>query len=158
MIVFGDPEHGYLIAKKAGCGFDPARDVIAANVTQPGNNLLGGVIFTNYTGASIALHCAGFTPRWISIDMLFVAFDYPFVQLQCSKVLLVIRSSNHKALEFASKLGFITEVIIRDVYPDGDRLADMVILGMDRSACRWLGLEPRRLVRGNVQGRRAPGA
>ena len=42
---------------------------------------MGGVIFSNYTGESIAMHSAAWDQHWINRDMLFVIFDYPFNQL-----------------------------------------------------------------------------
>lgn len=140
MIHQNNISHGFAIAAAAGCSYNPSEDQVLSRVTSEGN-LLGGVIFTSYTGASICMHTAGFAPNWISKDLLWICFDYPFVQLRCSKVLALIPSSNLKALDFNRRLGFTVETTIKEVYPDGDA----IVISMDRSACRWLGLKPRRL-------------
>lgn len=140
MIEFNNAKHGERIAAAAGTTFNPFVDVSIAAVTQQGN-LLGGVVFTGYTQASIGMHAAAFDRRWASIDMLWVTFHYPFVQLNCKKIFAQVPASNSKALEFDKKLGFKEEARIKDVFPDGD----LVVLAMLREDCKWLGIKPRLL-------------
>lgn len=132
MIVAADIEHAREIAKAAGCFFNPECDVCLSRVE--GDRLLGGVIFQGYKGASIGIHVAGFDPRWLDRDMLWIAFAYPFIQLGVTKLFGQIPSDNRKALDFNRKLGFIEEVRISGVYPD----ADLVVMSMTREQCRWL--------------------
>lgn len=139
MIVFNDVEHGFAIARKAGTTFNPSVDICVANAGPDG--LWGGVIFTGYTGASVALHSASFDSRWSSIDMLWVTFHYPFAQLGCQTIFAQVPASNSRALEFDRKLGFKEVARIADVFPDGD----LIVLAMKREDCRWLRLKPRRL-------------
>lgn len=146
MILFNEPGHGQLIATAAGCSFDPEKDVV---ITRNGNReVLGGVIYQGYTGASVRLHVAGFTPHWGSIDMLWVCFDYPFNQLDCKKLIGFVPSFNEEALAFDYKLGFKYLTRIPGVYPGGD----LIILEMSREDCKWLGLRPRSLQR-TIDGR-----
>lgn len=146
MIRFNYRPDGYRIAKEAGQPFNPAVDVVISRVED--GKLLGGVIFNGFTGASIAIHMAGFDPHWVNRDMLWVAFDYPFRQLDCKKLFGLLPSSNQKALEIDLKLGFKKVAVIPEVYPD----ADMVVLEMRREDCRWLNLTPRELRRGSNGG------
>jgi RimJ/RimL family protein N-acetyltransferase len=139
LIVFNNPTHGAAIAAHAGVTFNPASDTCIAVVRK--GEMTGGTIYSNYTHASIAMHVAGFTPSWASIDMLWVAFHYPFVQLRCKKVFAQIPENNLKALEFDFKLGFKEEARIRDVFPAGD----LILLSMYRDECRWLKIKPRSL-------------
>lgn len=139
MIVFNDAEYGHMIAKAAGTSFNPYSDVCIARVED--DELWGGVTYTGYTGTSMGIHVAGFRSDWINKDMLWVAFDYPFVQLKCSKLFGQVPASNRKALEFDLKLGFIEEARVKDVFPDGD----LLVLAMKREDCRWLKLKPRSL-------------
>lgn len=137
MIVVGNVADGHTIASSAGCIFNPTRDHVISRRER--GELFGGVIFKGYTGSSIAGHIAGIAPGWINRDMLWVMFDYPFVQLKCLKLLGEVPSRNLKALDFNFKLGFKVEARISDVFPDGD----LIILSMRREDCRWLTLRPR---------------
>jgi len=137
VIVAGNPEHGHAIAAGAGCIFNPACDRVIANAR--GEKLLGGVIYQGFKGASIGIHAAGFDPHWLSNDMLWISFSYPFEQLNVSKLIAQVPSSNRKALEFDLKLGFKEEARIADAFIG----ADLLVLTMRRENCRWLKLKPR---------------
>lgn len=143
MIVFNNIEHGYRIAKAAGCTFNPEVDRVIS-VTREGN-LVGGNIFTGYTGASIHTHTAGFAPGWATRDFLWCIFDYCFNQLGCKKVFGQVCESNKRALEIDLKLGFKIVARIEDVFPDGA----CFVLEIAREDCRWLNLKPRGLAPGS---------
>src|SRR5690606_5638427 len=119
VIRFNDPEDGHAIATAAGCTFNPAVDQVIARVEDLGEGaeLLGGVIYQNYTGSSIACHVAGFVDHWINRDLLWVCFDYPFNQLGCKYIFGQVPSYNSKALDFDTKLGFKEVTRIPDVFP-----------------------------------------
>lgn len=134
MILLSNQDHGKAIARAARTQFTHG-DQVVSRVTHQGN-LMGGVIYQDYTCASICMHVAGFVPNWLCRDLLWVAFSYPFKQLGCRKILVGIPESNLKSLEFVTKLGFNRECRIRDVYPDGD----MIVSSMYREECRWLDL------------------
>jgi hypothetical protein len=139
VIVAGNIDHARAIAKDAGTFFNPECDRVIANVKD--GRLLGGVIFTAYTGASMALHVAGFDPNWIDRDMLWITFHYPFVTCGVRKILGAIPTSNQKTVLFSRKLGFVEETRISDVFAD----SDLLIVSMRKEHCRWL----RRGTRGN---------
>lgn len=136
MIVLNRKDHGYEIAKGAGCSFNPAVDTVISR--ERDGRLLGGVIYQNYTGASIGMHVASFEDGWMNRELLWVCFHYPLVQLGCSSVLGTVPASNTKALEFDKKLGFKEVARVPAVFPDGD----LVIVAMRREECRWLNLKP----------------
>lgn len=136
MIEFNIFGHGHTIARYAGTSFSPESDAVVAHTL--GGKLLGGVVYKDYTGASVTMHVAGFSPRWIDKDMLWVAFHYPFVQLGCERVFGQVNENNTHALEFDRRLGFKEIVRIPGVYPDGA----MVLMGMERPHCRWLDIKP----------------
>jgi RimJ/RimL family protein N-acetyltransferase len=138
VIVF-DPKYGDMIARSAGTHFNPISDVVIARLKD--GELLGGVIYTGYTGASVAMHVAGFDPKWINPDMLWICFDYAFNQLKVNKIFGQVPANNKRALEFDLKLGFIEVARIADVFPDGD----LLVMAMSREQCRWLRLKPRRM-------------
>jgi len=135
MIVFNDFEHADQIAEAAGCQFNRRFDHCISR--ERNGELLGGVVYSGYTGKSIGIHVAGFCDDWISKDMLWVCFHYPFVQLKCEVLFGQVPSDNLRALEFDRKLGFKIEARIPDVFPN----ADLVVLKMRKSECRWLKLK-----------------
>jgi len=141
MIEFGNIEHSKRIEEAAELCFNPRCDVCLSRTDEHGN-LLGGVIYTNYTGHSIHIHVAGFNPRWLSRDFLWVTFDYPFNQLMVEAIFAQVKSSNRHALEFDRKIGFQTINIMQDVYKD----EACYVLKMKREDCRHLKIKPRTLL------------
>lgn len=142
-IVFDNTGYGHRIAKAAGSNFNPAADRCIARVKD--GILLGGVVYVNYSIASISAHVCGFVDNWMNRDLLWVLFDYPFVQLGCDKIIVQIPETNIKSLEFATNLGFNLETKVIDVFPNGGAL---LVLGMYRRDCRWLKIKPRFLKAG----------
>lgn len=141
MILFNNADHGQKIARTAGCYFNPASDICISRWEE--GFLLGGVIYQNFTGESIAMHTAGFHPKWISRDLLWVSFDYPFNQLGVKRIFGQVPESNTKALEFDLKIGFKVVTKIDGVFKDGGA----IVIVLERADCRWLGLKPQTLRR-----------
>lgn len=142
MILIGDEDAGHRIAERSGANFNPRCDVVIAR--YEGDELLGGGIYQNYTGRSVAMHVAGFRTDWLNKDLLWVAFHYPFVQLGCAKIFGQVQASNQAALEFDLKLGFKEVARISDVFPDGD----LIVVAMSHDECRWLKIRPTGLTTG----------
>jgi RimJ/RimL family protein N-acetyltransferase len=141
-IRFNEPADGVAIARTAGTTFNALVDRCISRVT-PDGNLLGGVVYTGYTGpgGSISVHVSGYDPRWINRNLSWVCADYPFNQLGVRKIIGQIPSWNDQSLRFATNLGFLPECVIKDMYPDGD----CIVLSMYREHCRFLLLTPRRV-------------
>lgn len=139
MIVFNNKDHGRVLAASIPRWFNPETDPVISHVRDSDGALLGGVFYDGLTGPCIFIHQCGFDKRWLSRDMLWAAFHYPFVQLKCSKVCGTIPSGNPKLLALNEKLGFKVEASIKDAYPDGD----MLVLSMTRGECPWLSIKPR---------------
>jgi hypothetical protein len=160
MLVSNSHELGTLVARAAGYSYNPATDTNIARVER--DELVGGVVFTGYTGASIAMHVAGFRPNWLNRDLLWASFHYPFVVLGCKKVLAWLPEAG-PTLAFTQNLGFRIEARVADVFPSGNAL----VVSMSPENCRWLKLRrieihpgyPGDTGDGHVQGRRGtPGA
>jgi RimJ/RimL family protein N-acetyltransferase len=147
MIHAGYTEHGHTIARLCGATFDPENDRVVSFSRK--GNLLGGALFSGYTGASITAHMAGTQRNWASKEVLFAVFDYVFRQLSCERVFGFIKANNERALTIAKKLGFNEIVVIPRVYSD----TDVIVVCLEKSDCRWMNkLE---VVDGNVQIRSA---
>lgn len=138
MMRFNETDDGLAIAHAAQTTFNPMTDTCVARIDKDGE-LLGGVIFTAYTGASIHLHMAGFIDKWANRDLIWCVFDYAFNQLGCRKVFGQVPETNRKALEIDQKLGFKIVTKIDDVFPDGG----VYVLSMDRKDCKWLSVKPK---------------
>lgn len=142
MIELNNHQHGVAIAGKARCQYHPESDVVFSN--SRGNELLGGFIYTDFTGSCVNVHMAAFSKRWLSPDMVWLMFDYPFAKLGVRKIVAKIKASNTAALDFSEHLGFTAEARIRHFFPDGDA----VIVSLYRENCRWLGMRKRTLNNG----------
>ena len=140
-IVFGHDVWGRAVAQAVGHFFNPECDTIIAREVdeQPA----GGVLLTNFTGESMQIHVAGFRPRWLSRDLLWVSFDYPFRQLGVERLFSQMQETNGVARAFNLRLGFRQVARIEGVYPGG---VACIVTVMEESWCRHLMLRPRNLV------------
>ena len=95
--------------------------------------LMGVVGFDGYNGASFQMHSAG-EGNWVSRDMLYACFHYPFVACDVSMLIGLVPSGNVHAAKFNAKLGFRTEYILQEAHPDGA----LLVMTMLRKDCRFL--------------------
>ena len=100
--------------------------------------VLGGVVFEDYTGVCIQAHIALASPRVPFRKLLACAAGYAFNQLGVNKIIGVVKSSNLAALKMDLRIGFKPEAIIKDVFED----ADMVIMSMVRGDCSFIPEPP----------------
>ena len=94
------------------------------------------VAYDNIMDKSCMMHTAAIVPNWISKDLLWAAFDYPFNKLKVKVILASVASTNEEALKLDRHLGFVDKAYIEDAHTDGD----LVILAMRRENCRWLDI------------------
>jgi L-amino acid N-acyltransferase YncA len=95
------------------------------------------VAFDNILDKSCEMHTAAIVPNWISKDLLWACFDYPFNILKVKVILASVASTNKEALKLDRHLGFVDKAYIEDSHIDGD----LVILAMRRENCRWLDIK-----------------
>lgn len=96
--------------------------------------VVAGVVYENYKGASIEAGIAVASGAVITKEFLWAIFDYPFNQLKVGLVIVYIAESNWKSRNLAERMGFELETRIVGAYPDGD----MLIYTMTAGNCRWL--------------------
>jgi hypothetical protein len=89
--------------------------------------------YDNFNGSSVMMHSAG-EGHWLTPDMLWAAFDYPFNVCQANMVIGLVPSGNTAALRFNKHIGFKTELILEGAHPDGS----LVLMTMRRGECRYL--------------------
>ena len=123
---------GHWVAERTGGIYTPQNSHAIGRMD--GSQIIGGVSFSEYSGRSIAMHCAG-EGHWLSRELLFKAFWYPFSQLKVNKVIGLVDSTNTQAIKLDEHLGFVLEAVIKDAAPVGDWL----IYSMTREQCRFLG-------------------
>lgn len=144
MIEIGNLEHGLAITREAKTLFDVHHDIVISRTKD--DRLMGGVVYTNFTLESISMHLAGFHTHWISRDLAWLVMHYAFVQLGCSSIFAMIRSRNHKAIDFTSNFGFKCVTTIPGMFPEGE--AALVYQLHKRDAERWLRLTPKTITSG----------
>jgi len=137
MIEFNNIPHGYAIAEVIPRIFNPYADKVISRTNEDGD-LLGGVIYEGFISNCIFMHQGSFEKNWMTKDLLWTLFHYPFVQLGVGKVCGTIPSSNSELLAFNERLGFKVECRIKDAYKDGD----LLIMSMRKEDCRWLKIKP----------------
>jgi RimJ/RimL family protein N-acetyltransferase len=97
--------------------------------------LVGGVVFHNFTGRDVHVHVAGLGPHWLTRRFLGECFRYVFFQLGCRRCTGLVARSNLAAQRFDLGLGFKYEGVLRAYLPEDE---DCYIYGMLREECRWL--------------------
>lgn len=113
-------------------------DCVALGLEEDGE-LIAGVVFNWYTGASICMHVAAEPgKRWLNRDFLYRSFAYPFLQLKCNRITGLVKVDNLDAQRFDEHLGFVKEGIIRQ---GADDKTDFILYGMLKDECRWLELK-----------------
>ena len=137
---FNDPSDGHAIAVCAGTAFNPLRDISICRLRDDAR--LGGVIFTNYTTESIAIHSGSWDEHWINRDMLFATFDYPFNQLGVNRLFGYVPEDNFHAIRFNEKVGFTHVTRIEGMFKFG---VACCLMKLERRDCRFLGVKPRNI-------------
>lgn len=132
-IITGQDEYvGHWVSRETGGTWTPGRGKTIGLVRE--GELVAGTIYEDFNGANVVMHCAGKGKHWLNREFLWFAFYYPFKQLNCKRVTVIISSTNGNSLRFCQHLGFRTEAILQDAHPDGN----LVIMGMRQEECRWL--------------------
>lgn len=102
-----------------------------------GDDLVGGMLYTNWIpcrgGGDVRMWAAG-EPGWLSRRVIAVMFGYPFVQLGCHRMTLLIDRTNKVSRSISEKLGFRLEGVVREGLGPGE---DMMIYGLLRRELRW---------------------
>lgn len=113
-------------------GLTPTKDIRCIGSILRGE-LRGVVGYDNYNGASIMMHVAG-EEGWLTRDVLWAVFDYPFNVCKVNMVIGLVPSGNEPAIRFNTHIGFKTETVLTGAHPDGA----LVLMTMRRGECRFL--------------------
>lgn len=140
MIEFGNTNHGIMLARATNAVFNPYGETVISR--SENGELLGGVIFSLYTGSSVCVDVASMKPNWVNRELLYTTFNYIFNQLLCKVALGRVATNNKQALRFDTHIGFEIVAVIKDAVPDGD----VAILALRKENCKWLKLKPKNMV------------
>jgi hypothetical protein len=134
-IIFDVDWVGPWVCDRTGGSFSKS-DSAAIGLTNPTtDDLIAGVLFDGWNGRSICMHVAAVPgARWMTREFLWVCFDYPFNQINVSKIVGLVDSTNAPARKFDEHLGFIQEATIKDA----GKVGDLLIYTMTRQQCRFL--------------------
>lgn len=135
-IIFNDPLVTKIIANAIPASRSDA-DVSIALAKD--DELVGGVIYKEFTGESLRMSAHAFRSNWGTRDFLWAVFDYPFNQLGVPRVYTHCRASRLDVIEFDHRLGFKDVAVLPGVYM-GDVAA--IVMKMERAECRWLNIKP----------------
>ncbi len=137
-IIGGQKERALEWAKANHPETYPEHEKFTALISEFDGDIRGVVFYTDwYPANSIDMHIAAVEgKRWLTSPFLAAAFGYPFLQLNLRRVTGRIAASNGRANSFVERLGFVREGLVRQGWHTGD---DLVIWGMLKSECRFLG-------------------
>lgn len=96
--------------------------------------LIGGVVFNEYNGANINMHCAAIDKRWLNREALWFFFYYAFEQAKVKRVTALVGEGNEKSIKLIEGVGFTLEASLEDAHPTGK----MLIYVMRKQDCKWL--------------------
>lgn len=93
------------------------------------------MVYTNYTPTNVFGSIVMEAP--ITKRYLYTMFWVPFVQWNLPHLSAAIEDSNAKSLNLCARWGFSIEGRLREAASDG---GDVIIMGMLKRECRFLGL------------------
>lgn len=97
------------------------------------NRLVAVIGYEGWNGASVLMHVAGEGKHWMSRELLFRAFYFPWL-CGCNQVLGLVPSGNRDALKLNEKLGFKRVYELPEAHPDGS----LILMRMWLAECKWI--------------------
>jgi RimJ/RimL family protein N-acetyltransferase len=117
---------------KARHGMEMFPPCVAVGISE-GSDLIGAIVFNNFTGRNIEASVAGET-RAFSPRVIRWCFQYAFGQLGCSRATLRTRKRATEVRHLIERMGFKPEGKMRRYYGDDDAM----VYGLLREeAGRW---------------------
>lgn len=119
----------------ARLGISIAPPYTALGVLDVAGTLIGGAVFSGYSGANIDVTIYG--QGAASKPVLAAGFRYVFGQLRCERLTARCKRSNAAMRKHMDFLGFKHEGTQRR-YWGPTRNDDALLFGMTRDECRWI--------------------
>ena len=113
---------------------NPWRSGFQAFGLQKDGELVGAVIFSDYTGNDIVVSTVSTDPACWNRRCIRLLHEYVFHTCKCVRVTAMARASNRKSIKLLLGLGFKEEGRLRSYFhPE-----DAVVFGQLRSECKWI--------------------
>ena len=100
-------------------------------------NLVAVVAFCGFLPNACNMHIGSVGEYWMSKDLLWACFDYPFNKLEKKVILATMEASNDEAVKLNRHLGFQDKALIEDAHENGD----LLLMAMRKEDCKWLKLQ-----------------
>lgn len=111
----------------------PDNSIVFASLDNDGN-ILGGVLFSQFTRNNCEVTCASTSARFLNRNFMDVFFHYAFITAGKARINAIVDVDNEKSKTLCRKIGFVEEGVLKRWY--GDK--DAVIFRMTREECRWI--------------------
>lgn len=98
-------------------------------------NLIAGMVFENYNGSNLFIHCATRRAGSITREFLHACFHFCFIETHCRRVSCVVDESNQTCQRFVQDLGATEETRLVGAGLHG---GDLIIYKMTPESCKWL--------------------
>lgn len=101
------------------------------------HELIAAVVFSEYRPDTkdIRVSIAADTPRWATKNNIRAIFEYPFKQLGCERLTVIVAKKNKRSRKLVQGVGFVEEGNLRK----GFLVDDAIIYGMLKAeAAKWI--------------------
>lgn len=97
--------------------------------------ILAVAIYNEFCTRSCCIHLAAVDgKRWLNREFLRACFEYPFNQLNYTRLTGYVAEKNLAAQKLDEHLGFVREGLLREQLPDDN----VIVYGMLKSECRFI--------------------
>lgn|SRR5262245_11211930 len=95
---------------------------VSIGVIDEAGNLIGGAVYHNHDPDSgiIEMSCAAIAPRWLNLETLARLAYYPFGQLHCQQVMMLLDPDDERSQRILAACGFVLITIPRMLGRDRD--------------------------------------
>jgi len=97
--------------------------------------LVAGIVYERCNGVNVEVSIAIDDRRWATRDTMHQIFNYPFGQLGCHCITVLVASTNPVSMNLAAKMGFEVEAIIKFAASDGSHV---LVMKAFSDKCKWV--------------------
>lgn len=106
----------------------------AIGLVDKSDKIVCGWTYSDFNGTNCVVDVAAEADGWATPEFLYMAFDYPFTQLGCTRITSPIAASNKHCQSFVEWLGAEREATLTQAC----RTGDVHVYRMFKNNCRWL--------------------